>query len=113
MKLRATAPKGNDTPVWICHEPFAQMDVWIDEIPNGTDTVKDFHEVAFYRWYDTEHVAVEMWAKIALKFRTPAPNGDPLPPFTLRAFVAAVQESLLHQDEENNWVTIPDVKIVF
>ena len=107
MKLKAKAPKGNDQPVWICHEPFAQMEIWIDEISNGTDTVENFHDEAFYRWYDTEHVAVEMWAKIALKFATKNPDGTKEPPFKLRAFVDAVQVSLQRQDEENNWVTIP------
>lgn len=109
MKLKAKAPKGNDQPVWICHEPFARLEVWIDEISKGTDTIKDIHRETFYRWFDTEHAAMSIWAKLALEFSTPAANGDPLPPFQLRAFVDAVQESLRRQGEENNWVRIPDM----
>lgn len=104
MKLKAI-----NTHVWVCQEPFTRLEVWIDEISNGIDTVDHFHCETFYRLLDTEHAAVEMWAKVALKFATPCSDGTHLPPFQLRAFVDAVQESLRHQGEENAWVKIPDI----
>ena len=107
MKLKA-----RKSLKYVCFEPMSRLQVWIDEISIGSDTVKNIYRETYFRGLNMEHAEVTIWAKLALDFATQCVNGDMMPPFLLSSFSNAVEESLRncqYEDGGGAWVNLPSI----